>query len=146
MNLIPISLKTANAFVATHHRHHRPVVGHKFSIGCQSGEKLIGVVIVGRPVSRYLDDGFTAEVTRLCTDGTANVCSMLYGAAARAAKAMGYRRIITYILDSEPGTSLKASGWICEGKCGGVKWTGTRAPKDPNQYPAEMKKRFSKIL
>lgn len=86
--LVPISLKKANAFVAAHHRHHKPVVGHKFSIGCVQGEHLMGVAIVGRPVSRYLDDGTTLEVNRLCNTGEKNVCRCLYGATARAAEAL----------------------------------------------------------
>ncbi len=146
LSLVPITLKTANSFVAEHHRHHKPVVGHKFSIGVQdASEKIVGVVIVGRPVSRYLDDGWTAEVTRLCTDGTANACSMLYGAAARAAQAMGYRKVITYILESESGVSLRAAGWTCEGLAGGPAWTGSRKPAQP-LYPAERKYRYSKTL
>ena len=96
LTLVPVTLRQANAFVAEHHRHHKPVVGHKFSIGCQKNGALVGVAIAGRPVSRYLDDGFTLEVTRLCTLGDRNACSMLYAAAARAAKAMGYHKIITY--------------------------------------------------
>ena len=85
LEVCPVSLKEANAFVEQHHRHHKPVVGHKFSIACTDGEKIVGVAIVGRPVSRYLDDGWTLEVNRLCTDGTKNACSMLYAAAWRAA-------------------------------------------------------------
>ena len=111
LKLAPVSLKEANYFVEHHHRHHKPVVGHKFSIGCTENGKLVGVAIVGRPVSRYLDDGWTLEVNRMCTDGTRNACSFLYGAAARAAKAMGYKKLITYILDTEDGTSLRAAGW-----------------------------------
>lgn len=83
----------------------------KFSLGCMANGHLAGVAIVGRPVSRYLDDGLTLEVNRLCTDGTKNACSFLYGAAARAAKVLGYHRIVTYILDTESGVSLRASGW-----------------------------------
>ena len=98
--LIPVSLAEANAFVAQHHRHHKPVTGHKFSIGCTADGQLVGVAIVGRPVSRYLDDGQTLEVNRLCTDGTKNACSMLYAAAWRAARAIGYRKMITYILET----------------------------------------------
>ena len=85
--LVPVSLKAANAFVAEHHRHHKPVTGHKFSLGCVQNGRLVGVAIVGRPVSRYLDDGMTLEVNRLCAPGEKNVCSFLYGAAARAARA-----------------------------------------------------------
>src|SRR6516225_894110 len=103
---IRIDLDEANAFVHEHHRHHKPVVGHLFSIGAASEGKIVGVVIVGRPVSRHRDDGITAEVTRLCTDGTKNACSFLYGAASRAAFALGFKRIGTYILATEPGTSL----------------------------------------
>ena len=88
----PMSLADANRFVAEHHRHHKPVRGHKFSLGCMANGRLAGVAIVGRPVSRYLDDGLTLEVNRLCTDGTKNACSFLYGAAARAAKVLGYHR------------------------------------------------------
>lgn len=90
LRLRPISLRDANEYVRQHHRHHKPVAGHKFSIGCEADGELVGVIIAGRPVSRYLDDGFTLEVTRLCTNGAKNACSFLYGAAARAAAAMGY--------------------------------------------------------
>lgn len=93
LRLRPISLRDANEYVRKYHRHHKPVAGHKFSIGCEADGELVGVIIVGRPVSRYLDDGFTLEVTRLCTNGAKNACSFLYGAAARAAAAMGYKRI-----------------------------------------------------
>ena len=146
LKLIPISLSDANAFVAAHHRHHKPVVGHKFSLGCEQDGQLVGVAIVGRPVSRYLDDGTTLEVNRLCTTGEKNACSFLYGAAARAARALGYRKIITYTLDTEPGVSLKAAGWDCAGLAGGKRWTGSRSPKTEDQYPAQLKLRYEKLL
>ena len=117
LSLRPVSLAEANAFVA----------------------------IVGRPVSRYLDDGLTLEVNRLCTDGTQNACSFLYGAAARAARTMGYQKIITYILDTESGVSLRAAGWKCAGLAGGKIWTGKRRPSEP-LYPAQMKYRYEKEL
>jgi len=145
LSLVPVSLKEANAFVAEYHRHHKPTRGHKFSIGCEAEGRLVGVAIVGRPVSRYLDDGLTLEVNRLCTTGEQNACSMLYAAAARAAKAMGYQRIITYTLDTEPGVSLRAAGWICTGLAGGKHWTGKRRP-DVDLYPAQMKLRYEKLL
>ena len=145
LTLIPITLAVANAFVAGHHRHHQPVVGHQYSIGCSANGALVGVVIVGRPVSRYLDDGPTLEVTRLCTDGTPNACSILYAAAARAAKAMGYSRIITYTLDTESGASLRAVGWRCEGSAGGRQWTGKRKPDKPLSQ-LQMKLRYSRTL
>ena len=146
LKLVPITLRQANAFVQAFHRHHKPSVGHKFSIGVSDGERLVGVAICGRPVSRRLDDGLTLEVNRVCTDGTKNACSMLYGASCRAAKAMGYHKVITYILESEPGTSLKAAGFHCEGRAGGLEWNGSRKPKDADQYPHEMKTRWSKEM
>lgn len=143
--LIPVSLKEANSFVAIHHRHHKSVTGHKFSIGCEQSGKLVGVVIASRPVSRYLDNGLTLEVTRLCTTGEKNVCSMLYSAAARAAKAMGYRKIITYTLETERGASICAEGWTCSGLAGGMCWTGERRPT-VQKYPEAMKLRYEKNL
>ena len=130
-NLIirPIILREANAYVAQHHRHNMPTNGHKWSLACYDGNRLCGVAIAGQPVSRLMDDGLTIEVRRVCTDGTYNACSILYGACARVAKAMGYRRIITYTLVSEPGTSLKASGWTSCGEAGwGVLGTDRRGP------------------
>lgn len=146
LELQPISLKKANAYVAIYHRHHKATRGHKFSLAAYEGGTLVGVAICGRPVSRHLDDGKTLEVNRLCTDGTKNVCSFLYSASARVAKEMGYERIITYILQSESGVSLKASGFTCDGDAGGPEWTGERKPKDPELYPHEMKTRWSKEL
>ncbi len=143
LEIVPITLKEANAFVAEYHRHHGPVTGHKFSIGLSDGEKIVGVAITGRPVSRYLDDGWTLEVNRLCTDGTRNACSKLYAAAWRAARAMGYKRLITYILESENGASLRAAGWKCIGQAGGLQWTGCRRP-EVDRYPQQMKLRFQK--
>ncbi len=145
LTLTPVSLAEANAFVAQHHRHHKPVVGHKFSIGCTADGQLVGVAIVGRPVSRHLDNGLTLEVNRLCTDGTKNACSMLYAAAWRAARAMGYQKIITYTLDTENGASLRAAGWVCAGIAGGKCWTGKRRPAAA-LYPAQMKYRYEKII
>jgi len=143
--LTPISLREANAFVERNHRHHKGVTGHKFSIGCTRDGELVGVAIMGRPVSRYLDDGLTLEVNRLCTTGAENACSMLYGAAARAARAMGYQKIITYTLDTEPGTSLRAAGWQCAGPAGGERWTGKRRPA-ADLYPPQKKLRYEKQL
>lgn len=143
LTLTPVSLRDTNAFVAARHRHHKPSRGHKFSIGCSRDGRLVGVAIVGRPVSRYLDDGYTLEVCRLCTDGTKNACSMLYGAAWRAARAMGYRKIVTYTLASEDGASLRAAGWNCVGLAGGLRWSGERKPEQ-DLYPAEMKLRYEK--
>ena len=145
LTLTPINLKTANAFVQQYHRHHKPTRGHKFSIGVSDNGALVGVAICGRPVARRLDDGYTLEVNRLCTDGTPNACSILYAAAYRAARAMGYNKVITYILDTESGVSLRASGWRCAGLAGGREWTGKRRPSEP-LYPAQMKYRYEKAL
>lgn len=123
-----VELAEANAFVARHHRHHKPVVGHRFSLGAFDGDRLCGVAIVGRPVARKVDQRRVLEVTRLATDGTPNACSALYAAAARAGRELGYERIQTYILDTEPGTSLKAAGWACEGEAGGGQWNHTDEP------------------
>lgn len=144
MEIRPITLRTAQEYVNLNHRHHKAPQGHKFSIGLYEQEKLIGVAIVGRPVSRRLDDGTTSEITRLCTDGTKNACSMLYGACARICKDMGYKKIITYILQSENGASLKASNFVCEGVAGGTHWTGVR-DKGQN-IPHELKTRWTRQL
>lgn len=111
LHVVPISLADACAFVAEWHRHHAPPIGHKFSIGVADGTLLRGVAIVGRPVARHLDDGQTLEVVRSATDGFPNANSMLYGSAWRAAKALGYRRLITYTQAGESGASLRAAGW-----------------------------------
>jgi hypothetical protein len=140
IEIVPITQKEANAFVALHHRHHKPVVGSIFQIAASSGGKIVGVVIVGRPVSRHEDNGWTLEVNRLCTDGTPNVCSMLYSAAWRVAKNMGYKRLVTYILNTENGTSLKASGWKLLGEAGGGNWNVKSRPRvDTNLTQKKLK-------
>lgn len=139
LTLVPLSFRTARAFISEHHRHHRPPQGMKFAIGARDEtDALVGVVVVGRPVSRQLDDGFTAEVTRLCTLGGRNVCSFLYGAARRAAFAMGYRRVLTYILASESGTSLKASGYRFVRLAGGGSWSRAKRLRE-DKAPTEVK-------
>lgn len=126
---VPITLEEANEYISRHHRHHGAVVGHKFSIGASDGEKIVGVAVVGRPVSRHRDDGLTLEVTRLCTDGTRNACSFLYGACARAAFALGYKRIGTYISKTEPGITLTAAGWRLIGETPGKSWSVKSRPR-----------------
>lgn len=116
MRLVPITLAEGRRFVGQHHRHNLPPLGHRFSVGLSVDGHLAGVAIAGRPKARLLDDGKTLEVVRTCTDGSKNGNSMLYGACARAAAAMGYDRLITYTLESEPGTSLRASGFIEDGR------------------------------
>ncbi len=130
------------------HRHHKAPAGDIFRVVAyedEDCEKLVGLVMVGRPVSRHLDDGFTCEVIRLCTDGTPNACSFLYSRTARIAKEMGFKKIITYILETEPGTSLKASGWTCEGEAGGGSWSSPSRPRE-DKAPTCKKQRWSKQL
>lgn len=136
---VPLGRAQAFAFIDRVHRHHRPPQGWKFGIGASVNGELVGVVVVGRPVARRLDDGFTAEVTRLATTGVRNACSFLYAAARRAAFAMGYRRLVTYILASEPGTSLRAAGWTRLGLAGGGTWcrpSRHRTDKAPTERKA----------
>jgi len=142
--LTRISLADANSFVAEHHRHHKPVIGHLFSLGAVLDDTLIGVSIVGRPVARMRDDGVTAEVTRLCTDGTKNACSFLYGASARAAFALGFHRIGTYILASESGASVIGAGWRMIGTTKGGSWS--RASRGRiDKHPTEPKMLFERL-
>ena len=112
LTIVPLTLRAASAFVAAHHRHHKPSRGHKFSLGvCDEAGRLRGVAIIGRPIARALDDGLTAEVNRSCTDGCPNANSALYAAAWRVCSAMGYRRLVTYTQAGESGASLTAAGW-----------------------------------
>jgi hypothetical protein len=147
MKIRPIELRDANAFVEKLHRHHKPVVGHRFSIQViDELNQTRAVCIIGRPVSRWANPKDTLEVTRLCTDGTDNLCSMLYGAAARIGREMGYARIQTFILDNEPGTSLRAAGWVDEGIRQGRQWAHSdRKPRRTDQ-PIQDKRRFAKTL
>ena len=141
LELQPVRFDEAAAFVRKHHRHHLPPVGHLFSIGVNDGANVVGVVIVGRPVARFLDDTWTAEVTRCCTDGTEHAASKLYAAAWRACRAMGYRRLITYTLDTEPGTSLVAAGWKLVGAAGGGSWSCESRPR-VDKHPLQTKLRW----
>jgi hypothetical protein len=145
LRVCTLTLDEANSFVKLHHRHHVSVVGHKFSIGAAVADSIVGVVIVGRPVSRMRDDGDTLEVTRLCTDGTRNACSFLYGAAARAAFALGYRRIGTYTLASEGGASLRGAGWKLIGERGGGQWGRIGRPRI-DKHPTQAKLLWEAVL
>jgi hypothetical protein len=134
----PITFKEACAFIRKHHRHHKPPVGWMFGCAVNDGEKVVGVATVGRPVARMLDDGWTLEVNRLCTDGTPHVASKLYAACWRAAKALGYRRLITYTLASESGTSLRAAGWREVYRTKGGSWDTPSRPR-VDTHPTEQK-------
>ena len=144
LQIRPITYRQACDYISLHHRHHGPPQGCKFCIGAFVDETMIGCAVCGRPVSRELDNGEICEITRLCTDGTPNACSFLYGACCRIAKAMGYKRIITYTLISENGASLKASGFTNEGLAGGVMWTGERSKN--KALPHEMKNRWVRVF
>ena len=149
LTVIPLELEEANRVVEAWHRHHKPTVGHRFSLGVVDEEDVVhGAAIIGRPVARLAGDPRDVlEVSRLVSDGTRNVCSMLYSAAARAGKEMGYRRIQTYILaDEETGSSLKASGWTCEGVAGGGQWKHTDGKERRTDQPTGKKMRWSKLL
>jgi hypothetical protein len=129
LELVPTSLKVANAYVAERHRHNRPVAAGVCVVGVQEEERLCGVAIIGKPVARMLDDGYTAEVRRVCTDGTYNACSMLLRAAWRAVKALGYRKLITYTLPEEGGASLRAAGFkLVKTDAGGGRWNRPGRP------------------
>lgn len=145
ITICPVDLELANSFVKSLHRHHNPVPGCRFCLGVTDSKCIRGVVIVGRPVSRALDDGWTLEVNRCCTDGTKNACSILYGAARRVAQNMGYKKIITYTLPEEGGASLKASGWIFCGEAGGGKWSNNVRTRN-DDHPLEVKWRWECLL
>lgn len=140
--LFPVGRDEANAYVEEHHRHLGVVTGHKYAIGCASLDGIHGVVIVSRPVSRRLDDGWTAEVTRCCTDGTPHVASKLYAAAWRAARAMGYLKLITYTLKDESGVSLTAAGYRIVGETTNPR--GWNCPTRPriDTHPLQTKLRW----
>jgi len=148
LRVIPMELREANGLVAHWHRHHQPCQGHRFSLGVvdEAGE-VHGACIVGRPVARLAGHPRKVlEVVRLVTDGTPNACSALYGAAARAGKAMGYERIQTYILDTESGVSLLAAGWVCEGDAGGGQWKHTDGKPRRTDQPNGLKRRWARTL
>lgn len=134
----PITKAEADEFIRRFHSHHLPTVGWKFGIACNDGTKVVGVIVIGRPVARALDDGWTAEVTRCCTDGTPHVASKLYAAAWRAARAMGYRRMVTYTLKEEAGTSLKAAGWKALYETAGGSWSCPSRPR-VDKHPLRQK-------
>ena len=148
LHAIPLELTEANSLVARWHRHHQPSQGHRFSLGVIDGSgALHGAAIIGRPVARLAGSPRDVlEVVRLVTDGTANACSILYAAAARAGQAMGYLRIQTYILEEERGTSLVAAGWTNEGAAGGGQWKHTDGKPRRTDQPTGMKSRWAKSL
>jgi len=147
LTICPITLREAHAFVTRHHRHHGSDRGGKFAIGAARAGSIVAVAVVGRPKARLAQDGFTAEVTRLCSVDVAagahasGACSMLYAACWRAARAMGFRRLITYTLPSDPGTSLRAAGWKLIGEAGGGSWSRKDRPR-VDEHPTQTKLRW----
>ncbi len=145
LRIFPITLKQANQLVADLHRHHKPVVGHRFSIGVKDKAGVVhGAAIVGRPTGRKNPQYDWAEVTRLVTDGTKNACSMLYAAVARICKEMGFLRVQTFILDTETGTSLKAAGWKFERISEGGNWNVPSRGGRRTDQPQVQKQRWFK--
>lgn len=145
LRLRPIIWRDACAYVKATHRHHVPSQGSKFSVAAMLEEKMVGVAVGGRPVARMLDDGLTLEVTRLSTDGTKNACSFLYGAMRRIANEMGYKLVITCILASEPGTSLRAAGWQKSAASTGGTWSRP-SRRRIDSHPTEAKQRWEALL
>lgn len=142
LTIVPLSVQDAKAYIARHHRHHLPPLSALFALGVADEEGTVrGVATVGRPVARMLHDGWTVEVTRVATDGTPNACSALYGACWRAARALGWRRLITYTLATEPGTTLRAAGWKCIGEAGGGSWSVPSRPR-VDKHPTALKLRW----
>lgn len=150
LKIIPLELKELNELVSRWHRHHKPVQGHRFSIGLIDTEtnEYIGGCSVGRPVARNGGNPKEVlEVTRLVTNGTQNACSMLYSAVFRIAKEMGYKKVQTYILETENGASLKASNWVCEdNNCGGGQWKHTDGKERRTDQPLCKKQRWVKYV
>ena len=150
--IVPLTLAQARRYVADHHRHNEPPIGHRFSIGLQRDGVLVGCVVAGHPQARKADDGRTIELLRLTTEGDRNACSRLYSAACRAAFAMGYLRVITYTLQEEPGTSLLASGFHVDRTTPGGEWKHTAGPRaaemprlwDPPKMPTGPKIRWQR--
>jgi hypothetical protein len=139
LELQPIEWREACDFIREHHRHHKPPRGWKFGVAVNDGEKVVGIAIVGRPVSRHFQNGWTLEVTRLCViEGHPNAASKLWGACWRAARALGYRRLVSYTLPQEGGVSLRAAGWREIGLAGGGSWSRPSRPR-VDKAPTEQK-------
>lgn len=141
LSLCPVTLREACAWVTEHHRHHDAPTGGLFAVGASDGKGIVGLAIVGRPNARMLEDDFTAEVTRCCTDGTRNCCSMLYRACWRAARAIGYLRLVTYTLPQEGGASLRGAGMKLVGRAGGGTWSRPSRPR-VDTHPTQEKIRW----
>lgn len=137
LSVVPMTLRAARAYVEEHHRHHKAPQGGLFAVGVELGGRLVGCAIVGKPVARMLNDGRTAEITRLCTDGTRNACSFLYRVCVRVARSMGYARVLTYTLDTESGASLRGAGFKLTRRTKAESWSRPsreRTDRHPTQH------------
>ncbi len=143
LTIVPITQREAFAFVERMHRHHKPPRGSIIQLAVAKAGEVVGVAIVGRPVARGLQDGWTAEVNRVATDGSRNACSMLYGAAWRAVRALGYRRLVTYTLPEEGGASLRGAGFTLIGQAGGGSWSCKNRPR-VDLHPLQVKFRWER--
>ena len=144
LEIVPCSIKEAGAFIKQHHRHHKPTSYALFAAAVADEEGVVrGVAVVGRSVARMANDGWTAEVVRVATDGHPNACSALYGACWRAARSLGYKKLITYTLPEEGGTSLRAAGWKCLGEAGGGSWSRKNRPR-VDQHPTQVKMKWER--
>jgi len=142
LEITPVTLGESYALVNRIHRHHKAPQGGLFAIAVSCEGEVVGVAIVGRPISRRLDDSWTVEVTRVAVEvGNPNACSMLYGACWRAARAMGYRKVITYTLSTERGTSVRAAGWKCVGSTPGRSWDVPSRPRI-DKHPLQQRFRW----
>lgn len=151
LELVPISIKEARAFVARHHRTHKRLkVIARFAVGVARDGVVVAVAITGNPKARKLQDGWTAEVVRVCSidkrpegDHASCACSMLYAASWRAARALGFRRLVTYSLPEEGGASLRAAGWTLLGEVGGGSWSRRERPR-VDAHPTQVKLRWER--
>ena len=148
--IVPLSLKEANEFVTTHHRHNKKTAGHKWSTGLMYQDELVGVAIVGRAISRHMDEKYTVEILRLCIKDPApkNACSFLYSKVWRIWQTMGGKKIITYTLDEESGASMRAVGWKKAGTTTPVKegkgWTNRGKGRIWQPVNSKLKYRWEK--
>lgn len=160
LSVRPITLREANRYVQQHHRHSAAVKGCLFCVQVVKGDRVCGVAIMGRPVAQALQDKFTCEILRVCVDGTPNAATKAYGALCRAAQAIGYRKAITYTLEREPGTSLRAAGFHEVATSTGGSWVRTGNARsrsgaplleaaglaDPRRHDKGAKVRWERVL
>lgn len=151
LELVPMSLTEARAFIALHHRTHKRLnVIARFAVGAARDRDVVAAAITGNPKARALQDGWTAEVVRVCSidarpagDHASCACSMLYAASWRAARALGFRRAVTYTLPSDGGVSLRAAGWTLVGEAGGGSWSRRERPR-VDEHPTQVKLRWER--